>query len=965
MTQSEAQLEGDLLSQLQGQGYELVAVPDEAALLANLKLQLGAHNDTSFSDTEFSRILAHLDSGNVFERAGVLRGRFNLVRDDGSEKSILFLNMHDWCRNRFQVANQIGQEGRRSNRYDVTILINGLPLVHIELKRSGMEIAEAFNQINRYHRDSFSSGSGLFLFVQIFVISNGVNTKYYANQRQQSFMQTFFWADENNKRISDLSGFAATFLEQCHIAKMICRHTVLHQSNKVLMVLRPYQVYAAEAIVEKAQNCRSGGYIWHTTGSGKTLTSFKAAQLITAMPKVDKVLFVVDRIDLDYQTMCEFNAYQEGSVDGSSNTAELVKHFADPNSKLVVTTIQKLNNAITHVRHETVMQEFCDKRVVMIFDECHRSQFGTTHQKIAGHFRGAQMFGFTGTPIFKQNAVQGAVDAAGDGTMQKTTEQLFGNLLHKYVITDAIRDGSVLRFSVEYWGRLRRRDGSLIDEQVVGIDRKEFFESDDRIQKVCDWIIANHDRKTHGRTFSSIMAVSSIDVACKYYDQLRVLAREGKHNLRIATIFSSPVNEYDPTSDGCLLEEDPESLEAVPANSTARAKLDEYIAEYKKTFGTSFNTSDRNSFYSYYLDIGRRIKGQDKDGAKPSNGIDILLVVNMFLTGFDAKKLNTMYVDKNLRQHGLIQAFSRTNRILNSQKSQGNIVCFRNLKGATDEAIALFADGDAAAAGTILLEPYEHYVDLFNSAILEMLSIAPTVSSVDALEEEVAKLRFIQAFRKMITTMNVLKSFAVFKWADIDMKEQDFADYKSKYLDLYDEVRREQAGDAPASILQEVDFQLELIRRDEINVHYILDLLKNAPRSDSRKDKEKRAQIRNTVMNLLGSEVQLRSKRELIEKFIEQYWDGMMPGTDIRSEFDVFWGNERKSYLEAVCGQEGLEISSVEKLISQHRFTGGQVPLGNDVIGAMKEKPKILERRERITSATQKIMDVIEIFEDV
>ncbi len=961
MTQSEAQLEENFIKQLEKQGYALANIPDEDALLKNLKLQLEAHNKTRFSDTEFARILSHLDKGNVFERAKCLRDQYNLKRDDDTDLSIMFINKHDWCRNRFQVTHQTTQHGRRENRYDVTILINGLPLVHIELKRSGVEIAEAFNQINRYQRDSFSSGSGLFQYVQIFVISNRVNTKYYANQRKQSFMQTFFWTDEENRRISCLKDFTASFLDKCHIAKMICRHIVLHESNKMLMVLRPYQVSAVEAIVERVQNTKLGGYIWHTTGSGKTLTSFKAAQLIGAMQEVEKVLFVVDRVDLDYQTMREFNAYQPDSVDGSANTKDLVEHFGNSTIKLVVTTIQKLNKAVSASAHADVMREYVDKRVVIIFDECHRSQFGTTHHRITNHFKNAQLFGFTGTPIFKDNAIMGITDINASATSKKTTEQLFGEQLHQYTITDAINDENVLPFSVEYWGRLLARDGSLIDDEMVaGINRKEFFESEDRIELICDSILANHNRKTHDRNFTAILAVSSINVACMYYDQLKKLADAGKHDLQFATIFTSPANEDDPEADGHLPDET-DDIEPAPVNTPARAKLDAYIDDYNGTFGTSFNTSNSGGFNSYYQDIGQRIKSHDKEGYKVKDRIDVLIVVNMFLTGFDALKLNTMYVDKNLKQHGLIQAFSRTNRILNAQKSHGNIVCFRNLKKSTDDAIALFSNQDAS--GVILLKPYEEYIVAFDNQTVEFLMLTPTLQSLDALKDEKQQLAFIQMFRALMRIMNTLKGFSEFKWKDLKLNAQEYEDFKSKYLDLYDKTRLNQQIDAPASILDEIDFQLDLIRRDEINVNYILSLLMNAPQSDSKKNQEARAKIRKTVSMLLETEIQLRSKRELIEKFISEYWDNLKPDEDITAKFKEFWQEERKNHLNQLCEEEQLEINGVEALIGHVNFTG-QPLLGDDIINVMIKRPRILERRDRIKQASHRILEVIEIFSD-
>ena len=467
MTQSEAQLEESLVKRLRGLGYERIVIRDETELIDNLKGQLEKHNKVTLSAPEFEKVLNQLDKGNVFDRAKTLRDKFQLTRDDGTSLYLEFLNMDEWCQNEYQVTHQITNEGSYKNRYDVTLLVNGLPLVQIELKRRGLELKEAFNQINRYQRHSFWSARGLFNYLQIFVISNGVNTKYYANNRKQSFKQTFFWAKKDNELITQLDQFADSFLEKCHVSKMIFKYVVLQETDKILMVLRPYQYYAVEVIVEQVKTSRKNGYIWHTTGSGKTLTSFKAAQILTALPRVHKVVFVVDRADLDYQTTREFNAFKKGSVDGTTNTRSLVRQLADE-TPLIVTTIQKLNNAIQHARFEQAMSALANERIVFIFDECHRSQFGDTHKRITEFFTKAQMFGFTGTPIFAENAARNDLG-------KRTTRDLFGDCLHRYVITNAIKDENFLKFSVEYWGKLRRRDGSLINEKVVSIDTREFL----------------------------------------------------------------------------------------------------------------------------------------------------------------------------------------------------------------------------------------------------------------------------------------------------------------------------------------------------------------------------------------------------------------------------------------------------------------------------------------------------------
>jgi type I restriction enzyme R subunit len=700
--QSEQALEDSLVKQLQTLGYEFAPISNEADLLINLKRQLEKHNGVKLTDGEFAKVLNHLNKGNVFDRAKTLRDRFQITRDNGESIYIEFLNQEHWCQNEYQVTRQVSMEGKYKNRYDVTLLINGLPLVQIELKRRGLELKEAFNQVNRYQRHSFWSSYGLFQYVQIFVISNGVNTKYYANNRRQSFKQTFFWTDKDNKSITWLDAFADAFLEKCHVSKMICKYTVLHESNKILMVLRPYQYYAVEALIDRVKNSHKNGYVWHTTGSGKTLTSFKASQILVKLPEVHKVVFVVDRNDLDYQTTREFNYFSEGSVDGTNNTAHLVRQFSD-DTPLIVTTIQKLNNAISRkpLPEKMEMQLAADdtseyknglggskpsqKRIVFLFDECHRSQFGETHKRIKEFFTNCQMFGFTGTPIFAENAISNKFG-------KRTTFELFGDCLHKYVITNAIRDENVLKFSVEYVGRYTQKDGTEVDLdiQVEDIDTKELLDSPQRLEKIVDYIIANHERKTHRKEFTAIFCVSSIDNLIKYYEFFKAKKEAGRHNLRVVTIFSYSANEPDKDADGLIGDPDFDIREDTPVNVHSREKLDEFINDYNTMYGTRFSTRDSQSFYNYYKDISKRVKDREKETFLDKDRVDILLVVNMYLTGFDAKKVNTLYVDKNLRHHGLIQAFSRTNRILNEVKSHGNIVCFRNLKKATDDAIRSF-----------------------------------------------------------------------------------------------------------------------------------------------------------------------------------------------------------------------------------------------------------------------------------
>jgi type I restriction enzyme R subunit len=826
-------------------------------------------------------------------------------------------------------------EGKYKNRYDVTILVNGLPLVQIELKRRGLELKEAFNQVNRYHRSSFGSSYGLFQYIQIFVISNGVNTKYYANNRYQSSQQTFTWADKHNKKISRLNEFAENFLEPCHLSKMISRYIVLAETEKTLMVLRPYQYYAVEELIEKVKTTNKNGYIWHTTGSGKTLTSFKASQIITSLPEVHKVLFVVDRRDLDYQTTKEFNNFSAGSVDGTDNTNALVKQFSD-DTKLIVTTIQKLNNAISNKRHLEKMEYLKDKKMVFIFDECHRNQFGETHQRIKEYFNNTQMFGFTGTPIFAENAID-----------HRTTKDLFGECLHKYVITDAIRDQNVLKFSVEYVGRYKQKDESKneIDIEVEGIDRKELMESEDRIEKIADYVIANHDRKTHAREFTSIFCTSSVDMVIKYYDIFRRKKENGEHNLKMATIFTYAVNEEDKDATG-YIPDDLEILEKETRSQSidyqSRDKLEQYIQEYNKDYGTNFSTDSR-AYYNYYRDIARRVK---------SRQIDILFVVNMFLTGFDSKPLNTLYVDKNLRYHGLIQAYSRTNRILNTEKSHGNIVCFRNLKKATDEALKLYSNKDAKEI--VFMEPYEEYVKKFNEQVKNLKSITPTIDSVDSLISEEEDLEFVKAFRELIRTLNILKVFSDFTFEDLGLDEQEFEDYKSKYLDMYDRTAEDKEK---VSILNDVDFEVELIHRDEINVTYILRLLAQMKASEGKTKKK----IRKDIDDLLSGQPQLRSKKELIQQFIENNLLKVENAADIDEKFYEYWDKQEKKAFESMCSELDLDPEVVRGIIDNYLFTERE-PRGEDVVSALKDKPKILERRSLINKATDRILGFIETF---
>ena len=606
-TQPEQVLENNLISQLTGLGHEPVVIRTEKDLLENFKAQLGKHNQTSFSDTEFEKIIIHLSKGNIYDKAVTLRDKFELIKDNGDKEYIEFINQDFWCQNQFQVTNQITINGKRENRYDVTLLINGLPLVQIELKRRGIELKKAFNQIQRYQKDSFAANHALFQYVQIFIVSNGVNTKYYANSPKQSFKQTFFWSKENNKNITQLTDFANVFLEPCHIAKMITKYIVLHESDNILMVLRPYQFYAVEAIINRVKNSTKNGYIWHTTGSGKTLTSFKASQILTNNPKIKKVVFVVDRQDLDDQTVKEFRAFDKESIDGTENTKMLVDQFLDDSRRLMITTIQKLNAAISKAKFRNKIEKLKDEKIVFIFDECHRSQFGDTHKRIVKFFTNHQLFGFTGTPIFAKNAHR-------ENSLIYTTTMLFDDCLHRYVITDAIRDENVLKFSIEYYNVFKSKN-EIEDLQVEGINKAEVYESDEYVETVTNYIIANHNRKTHNRTFTAMFCVSSVDMLIKYYDLLKEKKEEGKHNLNIATIFSYGANEEDKTADGFIAEED-YNLAAEAGSEykvlPRRDKLDEYINDFNEIFSTRHSAKDGNAFLNYKKDISKK-------GKKPPN----------------------------------------------------------------------------------------------------------------------------------------------------------------------------------------------------------------------------------------------------------------------------------------------------------------------------------------------------------
>lgn len=928
--QSEQQLEKNLIEWLNLLGFVSVVVEDTEALLRNLRTQLNKFNQTTFSDQEFSRILNHLNKGDRFQKAKTLRDRFALTRDDESTFYVRFFNMDQWCKNEYQVTHQITQSGRYENRYDVTLLINGLPLVHIELKRRGVEMKEAFNQIQRYHKHSFTGT--LFEYVQIFVISNGVNTKYFSNNPAQSFEQTFYWTDEANRKITKLDEFTIAFLEKCAISKFIAEYIVLAESMRIPMTLRPYQYYAVNAIEERVKKSDKNGYIWHTTGSGKTLTSFKASQVLSRIPEIKKVLFVVDRKDLDIQTTKEFNSFSDGSVDGTDNTSSLVKQLKDKNRKLIVTTIQKLDIAIGRESYLNQFDYLAGEKVVVIFDECHRSQFGQTHARIKNFFKRAQLFGFTGTPIFAENNVGGV-----------TTADVFGDCLHKYIITHAISDDNVLGFAVEYVGKYKQKDPDTLDADIFsetlveGIDAKEVLESDDRLNKISDYVLADWKRKTKNGKFNVLFAVSSIEVLKKYYSLLK---KKKVDNFKIATIFTYHANE-DESSD--MLDVDIFAGEGTPGNKHSRDFLESCIKDYNKDFGANFST-DR--FYDYYRDLQKRIKNKE---------VDLVLVVNMFLTGFDSPRLNTLYVDKNLRYHGLIQAYSRTNRLLNSDKPHGNIISFRNLKEATDKALALF--GDENAKEIVFKKPYEEQKKEFEDKLIELRVNTPTVSSIDNLKSEEDKAIFVKSFRDLLRIKSSLETFAEFSFAELGISEQEFYDYQSKYLDVYEERKNHESG--KESILDQIDFELELTIRDIINFDYIIQLIAGLKNISSKAVREKKTE---DILRLFDRDAKLRKKKDLIRKFIEENLPKIKKADDVEMAFSEFWANERSDVLKNIAAAENIPLEKLEELIGEYLYTQ-KLPREQDIADLMPVQPKILKRKsiiDRIRGAIENIVDVFE-----
>ena len=951
--QSEADLEREMIRVLQGQAYEYLAVTSEAQLVANLRAQIERLNSFAFSDVEWERFfstkLAGQNEGAVEKTVRIQEDHVQtLTRDDGSTKNITLIDKKSIHNNHLQVINQYevdrGEDGGRyANRYDVTVLVNGLPMVHIELKRRGVDIREAFNQIDRYQRDSFWAGSGLFDYVQLFVISNGTLTKYYSNSTRarhikegsgkpargkrssNSFEFTSWWADARNQPIQELTAFTKTFFAKHALLNILTRYCVL-TADRDLLVMRPYQIVATERILQRieiATNYRklgtveAGGYVWHTTGSGKTLTSFKAAQLASKLADVAKVLFVVDRKDLDYQTMREYDRFEKGAANSNASTAILRKQLEDPNARIIITTIQKLSTFIKANKGH----EIYSGHVVIIFDECHRSQFGDMHTDITRAFKRYNLFGFTGTPIFSANA------ASGGNPQLKTTEQAFGDKLHTYTIVDAITDRNVLPFRIDYVNTVKV--GTVIDKEVSGIQAEQALLDERRLQDVVGYVLQHFDQKTkrdasgyeHSivtnvaesvrtrramaaireskrvRGFNALFATASIEAAQRYYLTFKA-AQESltpDRRLKIGIIFSYGANEA--TDNGIL---DDEAFDTERLSGSSRDFLEAAIRDYNAMFGTSYDTS-ADKFQNYYKDLSQRMKNRE---------IDLVIVVNMFLTGFDATTMNTLFVDKNLRSHGLIQAYSRTNRILNSVKTYGNIVAFRDLEDETNAALELFGNKDAR--GVVLLKPYGDYYAEYTDKVTELLGRFPLGIPIVG---EAAQKTFIGLFGSILRLRNILTSFDDFASQD-RLTERQSQDYRSIYLDLYAEFRKERDSDKE-TINDDVVFEIELVKQVEINVDYILMLVEKYRASfGDGDDKEIRAQISRAV----DSSPSLRSKRDLVESFVDSV---SVEGT-VDEQWQAFVAAKREAELEAIIVGQKLKPEQTRAYV-EAAFRDGQL----------------------------------------
>ncbi|WP_096030641.1 type I restriction endonuclease subunit R [Campylobacter lanienae] len=939
--QSEAALENEFIKMLSEQGYEYLKINDSKALINNLRAQLEILNDYKFSDNEWDRFyknsIANNNDGIVQKTKKIQEDHIQVLKkDDGTSRNIYLIDKKNIHNNILQVINQyVEKGGNYENRYDVSVLVNGLPLIHIELKRRGVALKEAFNQINRYQRESFWAGSGLYEYIQIFVISNGTNTKYYSNTTRESHIKentqtqnrskktsnsfefTSYWADASNKTIPDLVDFTKTFFSKHTILNILTKYCVF-TAEELLLVMRPYQIAATERILNKIQistnykkmgTIEAGGYIWHTTGSGKTLTSFKTAQLASKLDYIDKVLFVVDRKDLDYQTMREYDRFEKGAANGNRNTKILQKQIEDDNAKIIVTTIQKLSEFVKRNPKHPAFQ----KHLVLIFDECHRSQFGGMHISIAKSFKNYHLFGFTGTPIFAKNATNKS------NPDFCTTEQAFGDKLHTYTIVDAINDGNVLPFRIDYVNTIKKKDG-IKDKEVARIDEAGALADEKRVKKIVEYIIEHFDQKTKRSSyydlkgqringFNSMFAVASIDMAKKYYLEFKKQLEEKQKDLTIATIFSFSANEED-RADGII---DDEGFETELLDKSSREFLDFAISEYNKKFKTNFS-SEGNGFQDYYKDLSDKVKKRE---------VDLLIVVNMFLTGFDATTLNTLWVDKNLKQHGLIQAFSRTNRILNSVKSYGNIVCFRDLQQETNDAIALF--GDKNASGIVLLRSFEDYYYGYDDDKKHIIGYEEKISQLiqkyppgEKPFGESAKRDFIISIGSILRLRNILSSFDKFKGMEI-LSEGDLKKYLSEYEDLNDEFKSK-SGDSE-SIKDDLVFEMELVRQLEVNIDYILMLVTKYHKSNC-KDQE----IRNLIDISIGAS-SLRSKKDLIDGFINK----INADTDVMTDWAKFVKEQKESDLKDLIKDENLKESETRKFIDSS-FRDGQVKtIGTDI----------------------------------
>lgn len=941
--QSEAALENGLIATLQQMNYEYVQIEEEKNLRTNFKSQLEKHNRkrleeigrTEFTEAEFEKILIYLEGGTRFEKAKKLRDLFPLELDNGERLWVEFLNRTHWCQNEFQVSHQITVEGRKKCRYDVTILINGLPLVQIELKRRGVELKQAYNQIQRYHKTSFH---GLFDYVQLFVISNGVNTRYFANNPNSGYKFTFNWTDAANVPFNELEKFATSFFDKCTLGKIIGKYIVLHEGDKCLMVLRPYQFYAVEKILDRVKNSNNNGYIWHTTGAGKTLTSFKAAQLVAELDDVDKVMFVVDRHDLDTQTQSEYEAFEPGAVDSTDNTDELVKRLHG-NSKIIITTIQKLNAAVSKQWYSRRIEEIRHARIVMIFDECHRSHFGDCHKNIVRFFDNTQIFGFTGTPIFVENAVDG-----------HTTKEIFGNCLHKYLIKDAIADENVLGFLVEYY-----HGNADVDNA-----------NQNRMTEIAKFILNNFNKSTFDGEFDALFAVQSVSTLIRYYKIFKSL----NPKIRIGAVFTYASNS---SQDDALTGMNTGSY---VSESTGEAdELQAIMDDYNDMFGTSFTTEN---FRAYYDDINLRMKKKKTD-MKP---LDLCLVVGMFLTGFDSKKLNTLYVDKNMDYHGLLQAFSRTNRVLNEKKSFGKIVCFRDLKSNVDASIKLFSNSNNLE--DIVRPPFNEVKKNYQELTTNFLEQYPTPSSIDLLQSEKDKKQFILAFRDVIKKHAEIQVYDEFEEdaADLGMTEQQFMDFRSKYLDIYDtfaggckpseenqtpDEDTESTETSTESGIDDIDFCLELLHSDIINVTYILELIADL-NPYSADYKEKRTYIIDTMIK----DAELRNKAKLIDGFIQQNVDDdrdnfmarkqKFDGTsDLEERLNNYITTERNNAVDKLAKEEGLDVSVLNHYLSEYDYLQKEQP--EIIQEALKEKHLgLIKKRKTLTRILERLKSIIRTF---